>query len=126
MLLRNLQWFTIMYVIALTLLLELPSVPQEVNPIGQSPVKEYAHLITFALLGFLVELSRCKRPILFWVGVLLLYSLGTEVLQWLLNSLCYRVFDLQDLVQDVLGVLFGIFIGYCCRLFFVPPPSCKQ
>ena len=116
MMLRILQGLTILYVIVLTILLEIPLDTPEMNPAGET-VKGYAHLITFSLLGFLVELCRRKRSLFFWISVLFLYALGTEVLQWLLHPLCNRYFDWNDIFQNVLGVLLGTFVGYYCRLF---------
>jgi len=112
--LRVIHCFTIFYVIVLTLLLELPSIPPEVSPVDES-VRGYAHLITFTLLGFLVELGRCKRTMLFWLGILILYAFGTEFLQLLLHPICHRFFDWEDIVQNVLGVFLGTFIGHFCR-----------
>jgi glycopeptide antibiotics resistance protein len=75
----------------------------------------YEHLMIFALLGFLVEMSRKKRSIIFWACVLILYSFATEVLQGLLNPICHRFFTWNDLIQNILGVLIGIAIGYYFR-----------
>ena len=105
---------TICYIIALTLLLELPSLEPEFIPGGESTAG-YAHLITFTLLGFLVEWGRCKKSTLFWAGILIVYALGTEVLQGLLYPLCHRLFDVQDIVHNLFGVLFGTLIGHFCR-----------
>ena len=110
--LRIIRLFTIFYVIVLTLLLELPGT-QSLRP--AVPASGYAHLITFALLGLLVELGRCKKSMLFWIGILALYALGTEVLQGLLNSIFHREFDWRDLLQDVLGMLLGTLTGHYCR-----------
>ena len=112
--LRIVRLFTIFYVIVLTLLLELPGT-QNLHPVVPGFGLRYAHLITFALLGFLVELGRCKKSMLFWIVVLALYACSTEVLQGLLNSICHREFDWQDILQDVLGMLFGTIIGHYCR-----------
>jgi len=114
MLLRITQWFTIFYFIVLTLLLELPSVPQEIDPVP-GPLAGYKHLIAFTLLGFLVELGRYKKSMLFWVGVLCLYAIGSEVFQWLLHSICHRYFDWEDILHNVVGLLLGTLIGYFCR-----------
>lgn len=93
----------------------MPSVPQEINPLGKSIVREYIHLITFALLGFLVEFGRDKRSMCFWLGMLALYSISSEVLQGILNPICHRTFALSDIVQDISGVLLGTLIGHYCR-----------
>ena len=110
---RIIQWLAIVYVIILTLLLELPSEVAEEVPVGM--LSEYVHLCAFTLLGFLVELCRKNRSILFWVGLLVVYSFATEVTQGLLHTLCNRVFDGKDLVQNVLGILLGTAIGHYCR-----------
>jgi len=114
---RIIQWLTIIYIIVLTILLEVPSGVGEVvlTPVGI--VRSYVHLFAFILLGFLVELSREKRSILFWVGLLVVYSFATEVAQGLLSPICNRTFAWEDFLQDVLGVLLGTAIGHYCRSF---------
>jgi len=112
--LQIIHWFTVFYVIVLTLLLELPSVPQEVDPVP-APLAIFKHLVAFTLLGFLVELGRWKKSMLFWLSMLTLYSVGTEVLQGLLHPICNRFFDWQDIVHNIVGVLLGTLIGHFCR-----------
>ena len=117
MLIQIIRWFTILYVIVLTFLLELPAPQRFLFSLDFIEHTEgYKHLIAFTLLGCLVELSRRKRSVFFWVNVLFIYSFGTEILQGLLSPICHRVFDWQDLVQDVLGILFGTLIGYFWKL----------
>jgi len=113
--LRIIQWFTIFYVILLTLLLELPSSISEEVPVEMAGVYAYVHAIAFFLLGLLVELSREKRSIFFWLGILIVYAIATEVLQGLLHAICNRFFDWTDVLQNVIGVLTGTFIGHFCR-----------
>ena len=116
MLIRIIQRLTIFYVIVLTLLLELPVDPRFLHSLNSlEPTEGYKHLIAFTLLGFLVELSRNQRSRFFWIGVLFCYSVATEILQGLLNPLFHRTFDWQDIVQNILGVWLGVFIGYYCR-----------
>ena len=105
----------IVYVIVLTLLLELPSDVAEQVPVGM--VRVYTHLFAFTLLGFFVELSRKKQSFFFWIGFLFVYSFATEAMQWLLHPLCNRTFEWADLLQNVSGVLFGTVIGHYCRPF---------
>ena len=112
---RIIQWLAIIYVIVLTLLLEMPSGVAGQVPVGM--LREYVHMFAFVLLGFLVELSRQKRSILFWIGILVVYSFATEVVQGLLNSICHRTFDWKDLLQDTVGVLLGTAVGHYCRPF---------
>ena len=110
---KNIQRFAIFYVIVLTLLLEFPGSIREFTPAGK--MQGFEHLIAFFFLGFLVELSREKKTMLFWVSMLCLYALGTEVLQGLLNPICYRFFDWNDIVQNVAGIWLGTLIGHFCR-----------
>ena len=113
--LQIIHWFTIFYVILLTLLLELPiDPPENLDPMIE-PIVRHAHLIAFALLGFLVELGRCKKAVLFWGIMLILYAVGTEVLQWILHPICYRWFDLYDILNNVVGLFFGTLVGYFCQ-----------
>ena len=112
--LRIIRLFTVFYVLVLTLLLELPSVPQEIDPVPAS-LANYKHLVAFTLLGFFVELGRFKRSMRFWVSLLILYAIGTELLQWLLHPICHRFFGWEDILNNIVGVLLGTFIGYFCR-----------
>ena len=121
---KIIQWFTIFYVIALTFLLEMPSGFFSGTSLGSlEPARGYAHLITFTLLGFLTELCREKRSFLFWVCVLILYALATEVFQGLLSPICYRTFDLRDICQNTLGIALGTSLGYFCRPFIIKPSA---
>ena len=120
--LRIIQWFTIFYVIVLTLLLEMPSGVRGIIP-GMSLVQGCEHLLAFTLLGLLVEWSREKKTRLFWISTLFMYSFATEVLQWLLHSLCNRYFGWDDLLLDAGGVLLGTFIGHWCRPFVKRPSN---
>jgi VanZ family protein len=113
--LRLIQLLTVFYVVVLTLLLEMPSSAREIAVSASQWWEGYEHIITFAGLGFLVELSRVKKSILFWMSVLLLYALATEVLQGLLSPICNRSCNLDDLIQNIVGILLGIPVGYFCR-----------
>jgi len=119
------HYSTIIYIIVLTLLLELPSPPQEWDPVP-GPWAICKHLLAFTILGFLVELGRVKKSMLFWLGILFLYSIGTEVLQWVLHPICNRYFDLQDILHDVVGVLLGTFIGHVCRPLVKRPTESNE
>ena len=112
---RIIQRLAIVYVIVLTLLLEVPREVGEEVPVGM--LGAYVHLCAFTLLGFLVELSRKKHSILFWIGILIMYSFATEILQGLLNPICNRECDWADFLQDVVGVLLGTAVGHYCRRF---------
>ena len=114
--LRLIHWSAFLYLIVLTLLLELPSLPEEIAPLCETWAFS-KHLAAFAILGFLVELGRSKGTMFFWVGVLIFYGIGTEVLQLLLHSLCNRFFAWEDILHNTLGVLLGTFIGHFCRPF---------
>jgi glycopeptide antibiotics resistance protein len=117
MLEQTLRGITLLYVIVLTLLLELPTISLPKDPTGGG-VEVNAHVVTFTLLGLLVELCRRKKSVFFWIGALLCYSLSTEVLQGLLHPICHRYFDWHDLFHDVIGVLLGIFLIYFIRTLF--------
>lgn len=118
---RVIHRFTIFYVIVLTLLLELPIDPPEFVEDFGGPLVRHAHIITFTLLGFLVELGRNKASMRFWVSILLLYAIGTDVLQWLLHPICHRCFDLYDILNNIVGVFLGTLIGHFCRPLVIEP-----
>lgn len=75
----------------------------------------YSHLISFSLLGFLVELGRRKRSIFFWATLLLGYTLLTEIVQEILPI---RSFEIIDIAQDLAGLYFGLWTAALCRLPF--------
>ena len=113
--LRIVHWFTIFYVIVLTLLLELPIKAPEIVETTAGPLVRHAHLITFVLLGFFVELGRVRKSMLFWVSILIAYAVGTEVLQLLLHSICNRFFCWYDILNNIVGLSFGVLVGHFCR-----------
>jgi len=123
--LRIVHWTTIFYVVILTLLLELPNPAPVIDPIA-GPLSGHKHLVAFTILGFLVELGRCKKTMLFWLGVLVLYAIGTEVLQGLLHSICNRYFGWLDIVHNIVGLLLGTFIGYFCRPLVKRPTDVSE
>ncbi|MDR1964395.1 MAG: VanZ family protein [Planctomycetaceae bacterium] len=111
--LRLLHYTTIVYVVFLTLLLWLPN-PKELL-YGWQPSEEtggYAHLITFFLLGFLVELGRRKKSLLFWIFLLVFYTFFTEIVQEILPI---RSFEWSDIFQDICGICLGLGSASLCR-----------
>ncbi|MDR3196277.1 MAG: VanZ family protein [Planctomycetaceae bacterium] len=111
--LRLLHYLTACYAIFLTLLLWLPN--PKVLFYGWQPSGDtggYAHLFTFTILGFLVELGRRKKSFLFWVFWLILYVFLTEIVQELLPI---RSFEWVDIFQDIFGIVIGLAVGLFCR-----------
>ena len=114
-LLFGLRAITVAYWIFLTMLLWLPD-PRALLW-GWEPAegpRGYAHIITFALLGLLVELGRRKKSLLFWVTVLAGYTFLTEIVQ---EMLPIRAFEWGDILQDLVGAFFGLGVGYALRNF---------
>ena len=112
--LRLLHALTVCYVVFLTLLLWLPD--PTVILYGYEPSegpRSYAHLMTFSLLGFLVELGRRKRSIVFWGAMLVGYTFLTEIVQEMLPY--PRTFEWQDVFQDIVGAFLGLGVGFLCR-----------
>ncbi|MDR0521390.1 MAG: VanZ family protein [Planctomycetaceae bacterium] len=107
---RILRGVTVCYVIVLTILLEMPAAVRAENPVP--PARGYEHLITFTLLGVLVELGRRQKSFLFVLILLSVYSVGTEIVQGCLSPICHRTCDTQDLIQDIAGILLGLFAGW--------------
>ena len=109
-------WFhilTVAYWIFLTLLLWLPN--PRVLLWGWQPAegpRGYAHIITFLLLGLLVELGRRKKSLLFWSGILIGYTFLTEIVQMVLP---YRAFEWGDIAQDLVGAFLGLGVGGVLR-----------
>jgi glycopeptide antibiotics resistance protein len=115
--LRFLHFVTACYAIFLTLLLWLPN-PKELF-YGWQPSEQtsgYSHLITFMLLGFLVELGRRQQSQLFWIVLLILYAFFTEIIQELLPI---RTFEWHDIIQDICGIMVGLGLAVFCRFVAV-------
>ncbi len=72
----------------------------------------YDHLIMFAALGLMSELSRRKQTPYFLLCVLCFYGLGTETAQHFIPG---RHCDLLDLCQDCTGAFFGGFFGIIAK-----------
>ena len=108
-----LRILTVAYWIFLTLLLWLPD--PRVLLWGWEPTegpRGYAHIITFSLLGLLIELGRREKSILFWGGVLIGYTFFTEFVQ---EMLPIRAFEWGDVCQDLTGAFLGLAVGYALR-----------
>jgi VanZ family protein len=111
--LRLLHYVTVVYVVFLTLLLWLPD--PKVLLHGWQPSEAthgYSHLMTFLLLGFLVELGRRKKSILFWIALLVFYTFFTEIVQ---EMLPIRSFEWIDIFQDLCGIFLGLGFASLCR-----------
>ncbi|MDR2641926.1 MAG: VanZ family protein [Planctomycetaceae bacterium] len=103
------HYLTLCYVIFLTLLLLLPH--PGVLLFGWSPsedVRDYSHLFSFMVLGFLFELDRRRFSFEFLGLVLLCYAICTEIGQIFFPP---RVFDLEDIMQNFAGIVIGLEIG---------------
>jgi glycopeptide antibiotics resistance protein len=111
--LRFLHFITACYTVCLTLLLWLPD-PKELLYGWQpsEPTSGYSHLITFMLLGFLVELGRRQNSQLFWIVLLILYTFFTEIVQEILPI---RAFEWCDIIQDICGIAIGLGFAVLCR-----------
>jgi VanZ family protein len=112
--LRFLHTITACYAIFLTLLLWLPN--PKVLLYGWQPSEQtgnYDHLLTFMLLGFLVELGRRKKSQLFWIVLLLFYTFLTEIVQEILPI---RAFEWRDIIHDLYGIAIGLGFAVLCRL----------
>jgi hypothetical protein len=116
MMLRCLHFISWSYFAALTALLLSPDFSE---PLRRGIAGEnYTHVVVFGILGLLSELGRRKKTFAFWTVFLCVYAIGSEVLQGLMNPICHRVFDMNDLVQDCAGVQIGMVIGWVCNLCF--------
>ncbi len=108
-----LRWATWSYVILLTLLLWLPD-PRVLlwgwQPAGKA--MGYSHLITFSILGFLVEQGRRDRSFFRTATLLFGYALLTEIVQELLPI---RSFEIIDIAQDLAGLYFGLWCAAAIR-----------
>ncbi|MDR2763251.1 MAG: VanZ family protein [Planctomycetaceae bacterium] len=106
---RLFHYAIIGYVIFLTFLLWLPD-PRTIV-FGWQPKEDvagYSHLITFAILGILVEIDRRRYSFEFLCLILLFYAIFTEI-----GQICFppRSFELNDIIQNFAGIIIGMEIG---------------
>ena len=63
-----------------------------------------AHFLAFAALGALVGFARRKTTSYYWFGILFVWCSGSEYLQRYTG----RFFEMRDIIQNTLGVGFGL------------------
>ena len=108
------EWFrqpylSVVATVSVTLLLAMPAGEVEASRYPMLNDK-LAHGLVFAGLGFLwLQYIRKAPPVI--LG-LVLYAVGTEVLQYLLPASFQRSFDLKDIVADLCGLSIGISCSY--------------
>jgi VanZ-like protein len=66
------------------------------------------HFLIFVVLGFCDRLAFFKQKKRFFVVVMFIYALFTEVAQGLMNM--GRTMDFYDLIADMMGAGFGCFL----------------
>lgn len=102
--LRNFTWFV--WIIATFLLI----VPDPDTFFSRTKLDfissqiDQKHIVLFAGLAFLFELSRKKFSWWFWGIFLCVYGLGIEIVQ----EMTWRTFSWHDWTSDVIGVILGI------------------
>lgn len=76
----------------------------------------------FAVLMLFILRSWPSVSPLFWVGVLLFYAVGTELVQILIPN---RTFEWLDIVQDALGIMLAFLVDLALR-FYLFRPICRD
>ena len=66
------------------------------------------HFLIFVVLGFCSRVAFFKQKKRFFVVVMFIYALFTEVAQGLMNM--GRTMDFYDLIADMMGAGFGCFL----------------
>ena len=72
-------------------------------------IDKLIHLSIFAFLGFTVLMSFKKLPLFYFLLIIFIYGLGTEILQEFMHL--GRSFELLDILADVVGSTLG-FLTY--------------
>jgi VanZ family protein len=67
------------------------------------------HFVAFLPLGFCFSQISGRKSVWFWFVVLVFYAIATELLQEYIPP---RAFRYVDLVQDIAGIIVGVFFGY--------------
>lgn len=91
----------------LTFMLLKPGVENQEYPFMFEGIDKVLHLSIFALLGFCFMATFPKIKFIYYIQIMLIYSILTEILQ---DEMGFgRSLETLDLVADTLGVLIGYF-----------------
>lgn len=91
----------------LTFMLLKPGVENQEFPFMFEGIDKVLHLSIFALLGFCFMATFPKIKFIYYIQIMLIYSILTEILQ---DEMGFgRSLETLDLVADTLGVLIGYF-----------------
>ena len=80
-------------------------------------IDKLIHLSIFAFLGFTLLMSFKKLHLIYFLLIIFIYGLGTEILQEIMHM--GRSFELLDILADVVGACLG-FVVYRVALKFLP------
>ncbi len=69
-------------------------------------IDKLIHLSIFAFLGFTLLMSFRKLNLIYFLGIIFIYGLGTEILQEVMHM--GRSFELLDILADIVGSLLGL------------------
>ena len=84
-----------------------PGVENQEFPFMFEGIDKVLHLSIFALLGFCFMATFPKIKFIYYIQIMLIYSILTEILQ---DEMGFgRSLETLDLVADTLGVLIGYF-----------------
>ena len=91
----------------LTFMLLKPGVENQEFPFMFEGIDKVLHLSIFALLGFCFMATFPKIKFIYYIQIMLIYSILTEILQ---DEMGFgRSLEALDLVADTIGVIIGYF-----------------
>lgn len=91
----------------LTFMLLKPGVENQEFPFMFEGIDKVLHLSIFALLGFCFMATFPKIKFIYYIQIMLIYSILTEILQ---DEMGFgRSIEALDLVADTIGVIIGYF-----------------
>lgn len=91
----------------LTFMLLKPGVENQEYPFMFEGIDKVLHLSIFALLGFCFMATFPKIKFIYYIQIMLIYSILTEILQ---DEMGFgRSIEALDLVADTIGVIIGYF-----------------
>lgn len=91
----------------LTFMLLKPGVENQEFPFMFEGIDKVLHLSIFALLGFCFMATFPKIKFIYYIQIMLIYSILTEILQ---DEMGFgRSLETLDLVADTIGVIIGYF-----------------
>lgn len=108
-----------LYFLFMAFMLLQPKPPTEFIP---DEAFSILHFLAFFALGVFVGMARANWSYWLWFALICVWSVGTEVVQPYVG----RCYELQDVVQDVVGAAAGLGAARLVKRYWIAPPGASR